>query len=84
MSLAAPGRFLGGDRPAYPKLLHLVNKGSPLHSQSRRSAVPTAYDPIAGLKRPNDVIPLDFLETCHRHPGVTVLMEGFQLGGRGA
>ena len=71
------------------QLSHSVNQRCPLHSQSLRSAIAAAHHPIARFQRPDNVIPLNFLETCqrletgHRNIALSVCSEGFQLGDRG-
>jgi hypothetical protein len=66
------------------KLSHSVKQRCPLHSQSFRGSIPATHRPIARFKGPDDVIPLNFLEKSRWNMGLSVRLEGFQLGGGGA
>jgi hypothetical protein len=64
----------------YPKLLHFVNQGGALHSESLRGTASTTHNPITCLKRTEDVISLNFFQPSHAHICALVLVEGFQFG----
>jgi hypothetical protein len=66
------------------QLSHSVNERCPLHSKSLRSAITSAHYPNVRFKRPDHMISLNFLKTCHGNAGGGACGEGFQLGGGGA
>src|ERR1700722_14861062 len=57
---------LRGCRAGDPKLPHLVDQRCALHSQPLRSTIASTYNPVARLECAEDMIPLQFLEACHR------------------
>jgi hypothetical protein len=66
------------------QLSHSVNQRCPLHSQSLRSAITSAHDPIVRFQRSDYMISLNFRKTRHGNVGGGACGERFQLGGGGA
>jgi hypothetical protein len=66
------------------QLSHSVNQRCPLHSQSLRSAIRSAHDPIVRFQRSDYMISLNFRKTRHGNVGGGACGERFQLGGGGA